>query len=151
MRQVPVLSFAMASLLLGLTACGGGGDDRESVGCPAIVLSDGPSLILASVQNAATAASIPVVVLSDITVGGSRVPLELLSQQSLNVRVVGNTLECTLPCGFSASAGEQAFTVSAPGYISQTVSAIGSYAGRRGECPPTLTDGKRISLSLHPS
>ncbi|WP_457353586.1 hypothetical protein [Roseateles sp. P5_D6] len=153
MRHHSLLSPAitLASLLLGLAACGGGGDNTESVGCPAIVLSDGPALILASVQSAATSASIPVVILSDMTANGLSFSAELYSPtQSLNVRTVGKTLECTLPCGFSSATGEQSFTVSAPGYVPLKVTAQGSYASSRGICPPTLTDGHRITVKLEP-
>jgi hypothetical protein len=154
MRHHRILSSAitLASLLLGLAACGGGGDHTESVGCPAIVLSDGPALILASVQSAATSASIPVVILSDLATNGLSFTAELVSlTQSLNVRVVGKALECTLPCGFSTSTGDQSFTVSARGYAPLKVTANGSYASSRGTCPPTLTDGHRISVKLEPT
>lgn len=144
-------ALALASLLLGLTACGGGGDNKESVVCTANVETEGPALILASVQSAATSAPIPVVILSDLMTNGLSFPAEFVStQRSLNVRVVGKTLECTLPCGFSAATGDQSFTVSAPGYVPLKVTAQGSYAGRRGECPPTLTDAARITVKLDP-
>lgn len=143
--------FTLAAVLLGLSACGGGGDNTESVACPAYVATDGPALILDSVQSATTATAVPVVILSDLITNGVSFPAELVSaQQSLNVRVVGKTLECTLPCGFSASTGEQSFTVSAPGFAPLKVTAQGAYAGRHGDCPPTLTDGNRITVKLQP-
>ncbi|MEO6280362.1 hypothetical protein [Roseateles sp.] len=153
MRHHPVCSSAitLASLLLGVTACGGGGDNRESVGCTLIMQTDEPSLIVASVQNAATSAPVPVVVLSDIAVYGlSFTAASFSPTQSLNVRLVGNSLECTLPCGFTTSTGDISFTVSATGYTPKKVVTKGAYATSYGSCPPTNTGGNRIAVKLEP-
>jgi len=143
---------ALTPLLLVLSACGGGGDSMGSGVCTANVAHDEPALILTTVQNASTSAPLAVVVLSDLVVSGVSLPTELVStQQSLNIRVVGKTLECTLPCGFSAATGDQSFTVSAPGYAPLKVTAQGSYASSYGTCPVTQTGGHRISLKLDPA
>jgi hypothetical protein len=152
MRHHSIASSAITLSLLafGLSACGGGGDSPAAVVCPAVVDEDEPSLILASAQSAATSASVPVVVLSDIVVSGVPLPPELLPRQALNVRPVGNNLECTLPCGFTTASGEIVFTVSAAGYAARRVTATGSYASRYGSCPVTQTGGNRIAVALQP-
>jgi len=62
--------LASVSLLLGLSACGGGGEEANLAGACFVAYAE-PSLIIASVQNAVSAASVPVVSLSNITLDGS--------------------------------------------------------------------------------
>lgn len=154
MHRTLTSSFASTScvaLLFTLASCGGGGDETESVGCPAIVLAAEPSLIIASVQNAVSSAPVQTVVLSDIKRDGMSHFLGLLPREASNVRVVGNTVECTVPCGFATSEGAFTFTVAAAGYLPRQVAAQGAYSSSIGTCPPSLTGGKRISVNLQPA
>ena len=150
-RRLPPL-LTLALLVLGLTSCGGGGDDPPLAG-PCVVSYAEPSLIISSVQNAATGASVPVVSLSGITIDGTAFNVASLPREAVNVKAVGSALECTTPCGFAVHEGAIAFTVSAPGFVARSVAATGSYSSRSGNpggCPLNLTGGNRINLSLSP-
>src|SRR5258708_2437781 len=88
--------LTLACLLLGLAACGGGGDDGLQAGAgPCVVNYAESSLIISSVQNSVSAAPISVVSLSSITVDGMAFDASFLPRNG-NVRAVGNTLECTV-------------------------------------------------------
>ena len=144
--------LASVSLLLGLSACGGGGEEANLAGACFVAYAE-PSLIIASVQNAVSAASVPVVSLSNITLDGMAFNSSYLPPGA-NVRPIGSTLECTLPCGFAVQEGALAFTVSAPGYVARSVAANGAYSSRTGNgagCPLYLTGGNRIADALSPS
>ncbi|MEO5669646.1 MAG: hypothetical protein ABIR26_03040 [Ramlibacter sp.] len=149
-RSSPLLT--LATLIFGLTSCGGGGDDAPVAG-PCVVRYAEPSLIISSVQNAATGAAIPVVSLSGITIDGVAFNMAPLAAEARNVRAVGSALECTTACGFTVHEGAIAFTVSAPGFLPRSVAATGAYSSRSGNpggCPLDLTGGNRINLSLTP-
>ena len=150
-NRVPDLC-RVAPLLLCLAACGGGGEERPLAG-PCVVNYLEPSLIISSVQNSMSAAAVPVVSLSNITVDGQPFNASFLPSNG-NVRVVGSALECTVPCGFAVQEAALAFTVSAPGYVARTVTGNGAYSVRAGNgagCPLDLSGGNRIAVSLTPS
>ncbi len=69
-----------------------------------------------------SAASVPVVSLNNMTVDGVAFEALFLPSNG-NVREVGDSLECTVPCGFAVQEAAFSFTVSAPGYVSRTVAA----------------------------
>ena len=65
-------------------------------------------------------------------------------------------LDCTIACGFGTDQGTYQFTVSAPGYVTQTVSTNAVYSAQSGVnddadgCPSNVTDdgGSKIALTL---
>jgi len=139
-------------LLAVLSACGGGGggEERPLYG-PCFVGAAEPSLIISSVQNSVSAASVPIVSLSNITLDGMAFNLSFLPREAVNVQVVGSSLECTVPCGFAVQEGAFSFTASAPGYAVRSVAANGAYSSSTGTgCPLYLTGGTRITVSLSP-
>lgn len=148
----PSKLLALILLMFSVAGCGGGSDAQPLSG-PCVVNYLEPSLIISSVQSSTTAAPISVVSLSNITVNGAAfTPTSF--PQGANVRPVGGTLECTVPCGFSVDEAALTLTVSAPGYIDRPLAATGSYAIRGGNgagCPLELSGGNRIAVSLTPS
>jgi hypothetical protein len=145
-------SAALILVALGMASCGGSDDSQPLVG-PCVVNYLEPSLIISSVQNSVSAAPVPIVSLSAITVDGQPFNASFLPG-NFNVRSVGNTLECTVPCGFSIQEAALSFTVSAPGYTARTVAASGAYSihgGNEAGCPLELSGGNRIAVSLTPS
>ena len=145
-------SAALILAVLGMASCGGGDGTQPLVG-PCVINYLEPSLIISSVQNSVSAAPVPIVSLSDVTVDGQPFYASLLPG-NFNVRPVGNALECTVPCGFSVQEAALSFTVSAPGYAARTVAANGAYSVRGGNeagCPLEVSGGNRISVSLTPS
>jgi hypothetical protein len=133
---------------LWIAGCGGGGE-ADSVAGPCIIQTMGPSLTIASVTSATTGAAIPVITLSDVSVGGMAVPA-LPTGDWVNVKAAGSNLECTVACGFSSAEGATTLTVSAPGYASKAISATSGYATRVGGCPGSYSNGAQISISLSP-
>jgi len=80
--------------------------------------------------------------------------VSFLPQEAVNVRAVGSSLECTVPCGFATQEGALSFTVSAPGFVTRSVAANGAYSSRTGNgagCPLNLAGGNRIAVALSPT
>lgn len=149
-RYLSMRTMAAATFgALWITGCGGGGE-AESVGGPCIIQTIGPSLTITSATSAMTGVAIAVVTLSEVSVGGLAVTA-LPSGHWVNIKADGSKLECTVACGFSALTGTTIFTVSAPGYASQTIRTTSAYATYVGPgCPATYSNGAQISISLSP-
>ena len=136
-------------LLAGLVAgCGGGGDDDLVGTCDTVTV--GPSLTVSAATNAVNGSAIAVVLLHNIRLNGAPFPVALPTVHWVNVRNVGQALECTLACGFTNQEGIATFDVSAPGYASKSVSTTAAYATKVNGCPGAYRDGASISVSLDP-
>lgn len=143
------LICAVACMLV-LASCGGSG-------CPLGVVLDNPILHVREAKNASTGAPIAQVTLSDIRIHGqlqSGADMNFLVPGSArNTTVEGNQLRCTLGCSFGVESGDYQFIVSAPGYVSKTVTLTDvQYTGSEGSgCNARPTGGPTISLSLDPA
>ncbi|MCE9657541.1 MAG: hypothetical protein K8R60_03210 [Burkholderiales bacterium] len=139
-------------LLAMLSACGGGGE--EGLSGPCIAESNEPSIMIDAVRNSSSGAIVPTFVLSGIAVDGMPLLAGLSPERLLiavNARVVGTTVECGTPCGFSRFEGTHTFTVSATGYVSKAVSVSGRYALTVGGCPSVQSGGAHTALTLDPA
>jgi len=116
-----------------------------------------PILTIREARNAATGAPIAQVVLSNIHIQGQLQTGNkmqfLMTGPPRNVTIEGDRLRCTLECAFSHDNGDYQFTVSAPGYMSKTVTVPGVRytAFERDGCTNTVTRGTTISLVLEPA
>lgn len=143
------LISAVVCMLI-LASCGGSG-------CPLGVVLDNPILHVRDATNASTGASIAQVTLSDIRIHGRLQSGDdmnfLVPGNARNTTVEGNQLRCTLGCSFGVESGDYQFIVSAPGYVSKTVTLTDvRYTGSEGSgCNATPAGGPTISLSLDPA
>lgn len=136
------------TLVVASASCGGG---ESSLVGPCIVNFRGPALFVADARDSVSGAAVPSVRLSAITIDGMALDVAALQPVASNVRIVGNALECTVPCGFSSQEGTYVFVASSAGFADTTVRATGSYASREGNCPGTLSDGSNVTVVLTPS
>lgn len=145
------LTAAAAALCAALaTGCGGGGSESDDRAYACFVRSEGPALIIAAATDANTGAAIPVITLSNVTVGGITVQPQAPVLESINIRVVGGALECTTACGFSPFEGATTFTASAPGYASKVINTTSAYTTFTGTCEVHASNGTRVSITLAP-
>lgn len=144
-----VFTVPAIAVFIALSSCGGS-SDSPSVG-PCVVNYVGSALIVASAKSSLSGATVPTITLRAITIDGVGLQFTALSPAASNVRVVGNTLECTTPCGFSSQEGVYSFVVSGSGYIDAPVRVAGAYASREGSCPDTYSKGSSVNVILTPS
>jgi len=139
-------------LLAMLSGCGGGGDEETLYG-PCFIDANEPALTIDGVRNSISGAVIPSFVLSGISVHGHPMVLGHYERPTIaiNSRVVGATVECGTPCGFSRQEGMYTFTVSATGYVSKAVTVSGRYAAYAGGCPGLLSGGAHTAFTLNPA
>ena len=107
-----------------------------------------PVVAIRTARDSATAAPISRVALTAFTVGGRPTDSVTLLPNSVNVRLVADTLICTIPCGFSNIEGHYAFLASAPGYGPRTVSVSAQYAHFDGGCPSSSGGSTNASIAL---
>jgi hypothetical protein len=93
------------------------------------------------------------VTIFDVVVSGS--PLADLSSlttpPAFGVTRVNGELRCALSCGFGVVEGQYEFTVKAPGYRDQRVTAMASYPHFEGGCPSRNSGSTEISVALDPA
>ncbi len=130
-----------------LSACSGGEPEAPVFGtCD--VYADEPVLNIVSVKDATTGAALDQVSLTDLRVGGVAAALESLTWLQSRVVVSGQTLACTLPCGFGDGPMHVTLTVSALGYEPAAITVDASYSVLRGNCPGVFSGGTTVSVTL---
>jgi hypothetical protein len=67
---------------------------------------------------------------------------------SYGLVVLGDSLICTIPCGFGVEEGNYVFTVSASGYPPQLRGYEARYNEVKGGCPGYSDKGERVTLRL---
>jgi hypothetical protein len=139
------------SLVLALVACGGGGQTDDRVAGPCYVSYDDPVLTIASATDSMSTGPIAQLTISSISVDGIALDLRALGTPISNAQVIGNSVQCTVPCGFSTQQGTYSATISAAGYQSAALSVTASYQTvTGGGCPAIYSGGKHTSVSLQP-
>ena len=141
------LLFVLGVFVLSVPGC----DSSRTVGTCQVEWED-PLIRITEAQGRESGESIPELVLTDITLDGSKVRAPLLSPDSGATAVSEDSLRCTVPCGFAHDEGAYAFKVSAADYRSETVN-LGpvEYDEReeRGPCPAIIFRGSRaVQISL---
>jgi hypothetical protein len=135
-----------------VTACGGGGgnDTANSAVGPCVVNYEEPILVITAASDAVSAAPVTEIALTDVKVNGVPLDLRVLGVTTPNVRVVGSSLQCTLPCGFATTEGAYSATLTASGYQSSSLLVSAQYQSFVGGCPAKYSGGKHVAVSLQP-
>ncbi|WP_310569842.1 hypothetical protein [Gemmatimonas sp.] len=108
-----------------------------------------PLLVLQSVTDARTGASLTRVSIRDVTVGGQPVRAEdLLRGPTRNATLDSGGLLCAADCGFATSPGRYRLSVAAEGYQPLIVERDAEYARFRGGCPSYNEGSSVIRLQL---
>lgn len=107
-----------------------------------------PVLAILAARDSATTAPISPVGLTSFTLGGYPTEGVIFLPNSVNVRLVGDTMVCTIPCGFSNIEGHYTFRAGAPGYVPRTVSVNARYANFDGGCPSSSGGSTNASIAL---
>lgn len=142
--------YAVLVGVLILTSCGGSA-------CPLDEVINIPILTVQDATDASTGERIPQLVLSDISIQGqpqSGGAMQLLvSTDSRNTTIEGNQLRCTIACAFSHTNGDYVFTVSAPGYVSKTVTvpSVRYTEFQHNGCTNTATRGTSLAIVMDPA
>jgi hypothetical protein len=142
---LPVLGV----VLLLVTGC----DTNATQGTCQVEWED-PLIRITEAKSRGSGESIPELILTDITLDGSKARVPLLSPDSGATVISEDSLRCAVPCGFATDEGEYNFTVSASNYRSRQVD-MGQveYDVReeRGPCPAIIYRGSReVQLLLSP-
>lgn len=74
-------------------------------------------------------------------------PANLLAP-SFGARIVGDTLVCTVSCGFGTSEGRYTFRATAAGYVAKEVTTEARYSRFEGGCPSYNAGGSRTHVVL---
>lgn len=111
-----------------------------------------PLFQITSVTDARTGSPLSRITLSEIKYAGTPVsPTTLLyDRTSFGVSAEGDTLACTVPCGFGVTEGRYEFKVTAPGYQPMRVAQDGRYQRLQSECPRVYAGSTELRLSLEP-
>lgn len=124
--------------------------------CPAPTFVD-PILTISSVRNTQTNDALPSVTLKDLRIGTVRITtandIVLAGAPARNAVAEGSTIVCTLACGFGAAEGTYGFTLSRPGFVDTTVSAVAGYRSEEQNangCPTRLANGTSVSFTMSP-
>jgi len=117
---------------------------------PCVVLYEEPILLITSARDSASSASIPEITLTEIKVNGALLDLRVLGAVTPSARVVGSSIQCTVPCGFATTEGAYSAILTASGYQSSVLSVAAQYQSSIGGCPSTFGGGKRVGVSLQP-
>jgi hypothetical protein len=115
-----------------------------------VVLYEEPILLIATARDGASSASIPEITLTEVKVNGALLDLRVLGATTSSARVVGNSIQCTVPCGFATIEGTYSAILTASGYQSSLLSVAAQYQSFVGGCPATYGGGRRVTLSLQP-
>ena len=105
-----------------------------------------------AVVDSATGAGIDSVVITNVRVRGTSLPLSLVvlpaPGQGEGVSLDGDTLRCSVPCAFGTQDGRWELTLLARGYPPQTLAFDASYGEFRGGCPSYNDHGTWVVLHL---
>jgi len=142
-------AFLSVATLALLQACGGDTSDSEEPrfqACHHSYLE--PVVLFATAAEAGTLAPIPVVSVDSVTVNGVSLALRYFEAGASNVTVGTQTIDCTVPCGFSQLEGQYVLQVRATGYKTKTVAFEARYSTFIPGCPSSNTGGTRVSIVL---
>lgn len=103
--------------------------------------------IVTASSRGPSGAAIAYLYLSDIKMQGQDVPVEKIGKTE-NITVVGDELQCEVPCGFGQATGLYEFTVSALGYQEERYSAYADFAEYEYHCPSYSDKGTEIDVTL---
>jgi hypothetical protein len=142
-----VLLFVLGVLVLPVTGC----DSSRTDGTCQVEWED-PLIRITEAEGRGSGESIPELILTDITLDGSKVRVPLLSPDSGASALSEDSLRCAVPCGFANDEGEYTFVVSAADYQTKNIN-LGEveYDEReeRGPCPAIIFRGSReVQISL---
>lgn len=111
-------------------------------------------LRIAAAADRRSGRPIPVIALTDLTVGGVRqvsvVPFTRATGAT-NVAVRGDTLRCVIACAFGIEEGVYRFTATAEGYRSTRIEQFAHYQHVSPGCPSTSWGSTSITVSLEPA
>ena len=118
---------------------------------PCYVGYDDPVLTIASATDGVSSAPIAQLTISNISVDGIAIDLRTVTVPISNAQVTGNSVRCTVPCGFSTQQGTYSATLSAVGYQPAALAVAASYQTvTGGGCPAIYSGGKHTSVILQP-
>ncbi len=152
MRRARARLVMAAVIVLG--ACGGSGsgagDEDRLVAGPCVVIYAQPVISLQDATDSVTALPVGSVVITDVTYRGVKLSTAVLTNVAQGVTASGDTLVCSLPCGFATGEGDYSFTVKASGYRDQTRTVSAAYPQAVGGCPLTYSGTTAVSVRLTP-
>jgi len=133
----------IAAAVVVLEAC-------DSVGACDHTYED-PVLTIVRVEGS-NAVSLTSVTISDVVVAFRPVGdlSSLTAPPAFGLSLVNGELRCDIPCGVGVVEGRYEFTVKAPGYRDQRVTAMASYPRFEGGCPSRNSGSTEISVLLEP-
>lgn len=141
-----VVPFAVA-------ACGG----SDEAAAPCEVKFNDPVFGISSAVDATSNAALASVTLGDLRVGPTRVTSTFTLVQSggvaRNAVAEGQTIRCTITCGFGTTQGTYAMTVSRAGYRDTVLTVTARYESVErgaGGCPVTYSKGTQVPVRLSP-
>lgn len=109
-----------------------------------------PLFELRSVTDSAQGTPVSVVLLTDFAVDGRAIPAShaAITPPSTRAAVQGDTVACSVTCGFGNLEGAWRFTAVAPGFRATQVQTTGKYPNFDGGCPSTNSGSVVISIRL---
>jgi len=111
-----------------------------------------PLVQVVEAKDEVSGSPIGVLVVKEVRVGGYAADLRFLTASpSYGVRVEGDSLLCSVPCGFGTREGYYIITVSAAGYPDQDREFSARYRVFHGGCPSYNDGGIQITVELRKS
>lgn len=107
-----------------------------------------PVVSITAATSQPTGQGISTVLLTDVRVGGTVVPVGFLLNEGRNATARGDTLVCGIPCGFGTTEGRYQATISAPGHVSRGLAFTARYQTFHGGCPSFNSGSTTVTLSL---
>lgn len=121
--------------------------NEEAVIGPCVHFSE-PALTIREARGASTNAVISEIVVSSLSIDDqAQMADQQINERSSNVVVEGDTLRCTLPCGFGSEAGQWMFLASAPGYADTAQEFAVDVISHGGGCPSGVS-GTAVDVFL---
>lgn len=111
-----------------------------------------PLVTVELVSDSASGAAIPVVLVSDVRIGGfPYLPATLVDPQRapvIRATVEGDAVRCVVSCGFGSNEGSFELTMAAPGYRGRTLTFEADYSTLTNGCPHLQRDGFKLRTTL---
>lgn len=152
-RVRSALRLACLVVPFSLVACGG--SDGAAAPCEDSFVD--PVFGISSAVDATSNAPLASVALGDLRIGATRVTSTFALVEAggvgRNAVAEGQTIRCTIACGFGTTQGTYSMTVARAGYRDTVLTVTARYESVErgaGGCPVTYSKGTQVSVRLSP-